>query len=75
MVKKIQFKTINDAKTFVAKTANCKFDVDLISGRYVIDAKSIMGIFSLDLEKPMELKIYSDDCKEYLSSIKDFLLD
>ena len=36
------------------------YDFDLVSGRYVIDAKSIMGIFSLDLSKPIDLNIHAD---------------
>ena len=49
----IMLTSINDVKTFVNIVNNYEFDVDLVSGRYVVDAKSIMGIFSLDLSKPI----------------------
>ncbi len=44
-------------KKFVNITGQLNYDLDLISGRYVVDGKSIMGIFSLDLTKPIEVKI------------------
>ena len=56
----IMLNTINDVKVFVNTVSKYDFDVDLISGRYAIDAKSIMGIFSLDLSKPIDLNIHAD---------------
>ncbi|MEG1028272.1 MAG: HPr family phosphocarrier protein, partial [Oscillospiraceae bacterium] len=56
----IKLSTINDVKEFVNTVSKCDFDVDLISGRYAIDAKSIMGIFSLDISKPIQLDAHSD---------------
>ena len=64
--------TINDVKDFVNTVIRFDFDVDLISGRYAVDAKSIMGIFSLDLSKPIGLNIHSDDCGEFLAAIDKF---
>ena len=52
--------SINDVKDFVNIVSKYDFDVDLTSGRYVVDAKSIMGIFSLDLSKPIDLNIHAD---------------
>lgn len=52
---KISLATINDVKDFVNMVMKYDFEVDLVSGRYAVDAKSIMGIFSLDLSKPIEL--------------------
>ncbi|NLY44113.1 MAG: HPr family phosphocarrier protein, partial [Clostridiaceae bacterium] len=49
------------------------FDVDLSSGRYVVDAKSIMGIFSLDLSKPIKVQVHSDDCDAFMEEIKPFI--
>ncbi len=57
----ISLNSIDKVKSFVNTISQYDFDFDLISGRYVIDAKSIMGIFSLDLSKPIDLTIYSDD--------------
>ena len=64
--------SINDVKKFVNVVSKCDFDVDLTSERYVVDAKSIMGIFSLDLSKPIKVNIHSDDCDEFLAEIKEF---
>ena len=47
--------------------------MDLRSGRHVVDAKSILGIFSLDWSKPVTMEIYSDDCDDLLAEIKPFL--
>ena len=58
---KISLGSIDKVKSF--NTAITRFDnvFDLVSGRYVIDAKSIMGIFSLDLSKPIDLNIHAED--------------
>ncbi len=58
---KIRLSTIEDVKQFVNAATLADFDVDLVSGRYIIDAKSIMGIFSLDLSKEIDLRAYCDD--------------
>ncbi len=55
----IMLNSIDKVKNFVNDIAKFDSDFDLISGRYVIDAKSIMGIFSLDLSKPITLNIHS----------------
>ena len=70
----IFLKTIIDVKNFVNAINDFDFDVDLVSGRYVVDAKSIMGIFSLDLSKPITLRVFSDDLEQFEAAIKDFLL-
>ena len=57
----ISLNSIDKVKSFVNDISKFDFDFDLISGRYVIDAKSIMGIFSLDLSKPITLNIHADD--------------
>lgn len=64
--------SINDVKKFVNVVTKYDFDVDLTSERYVVDAKSIMGIFSLDLSKPIKVEIHSDNCDTFLSEIKEF---
>ena len=70
----IMLNTINDVKLFVNTVAKYDFDVDLVSGRYAIDAKSIRGIFSLDLSKPIQLEAHSDDCEAFFEEIKDFIV-
>ena len=57
----ISLNSIDKVKSFVNAITQFNFDFDLISGRYVIDAKSIMGIFSLDLSKPIDLAIHAGD--------------
>lgn len=65
MVKrKILINTIDRVKEFNQKASNMNFDIDVASGRYTIDAKSIMGIFSLDVSKPLELICYVNDAAD-----------
>ena len=61
MKKKIQLKSIDDVKVFVNEVSKADFDIDLSSGRYVVDAKSIMGIFSLDLTQPITMELHTTD--------------
>ena len=57
---KISLNSIDKVKAFVNEISRFDCDFDLVSGRYVIDAKSIMGIFSLDLSKSIDLNIHAD---------------
>ena len=67
--------SINDVKDFVNVVGKYDFDVDLTSGRYVVDAKSIMGIFSLDLSKPIDLNIHADaGLDEILEILKPYII-
>ena len=59
----ILLNSINDIKAFVNIVNKYSFDVDLTSGRYVVDAKSIMGIFSLDLSKPIKVDVHADNAE------------
>lgn len=72
---KVMLGTINDVKNFVTVVTQCDYDVDLISGRYAVDAKSIMGIFSLDLSKPIDLEAHTDNASEFFAQIKQFIVD
>ena len=71
----ISLNSIEKVKSFASTIAQYDCDFDLISGRYVIDAKSIMGIFSLDLSKPITLNIHADDdvLETILASLKDYI--
>ena len=71
----IRLSTINDVKDFVAEVTLCDYDVDLISGRYAVDAKSIMGIFSLDLSKTIQLEANTEDASEFFGRIKQFIVE
>ncbi len=70
----IMLATINDVKSFVSEVSICDYDVDLLSGRYAVDAKSIMGIFSLDLSKPILLEAHTDDASDFFERIKQFIV-
>ena len=68
--------SIDKVKSFVNAITQFEFDFDLVSGRYVIDAKSIMGIFSLDLSKPIELVIHAEDhLDEIMDILKPYIVD
>ncbi|MFA5341027.1 MAG: HPr family phosphocarrier protein [Clostridia bacterium] len=68
----IKFLSISDVKEFADMVSAFDYDIDLVSGRYVVDAKSIMGIFSLDLSKPISLVAHTDDIKPLAEAIKKF---
>lgn len=71
----ISLNSIGKVKSFVNAITQFDFDFDLISGRYVIDAKSIMGIFSLDLSKPIDLNIHSEnDVDAILEKLQPFIV-
>lgn len=73
---KISLNSIDKVKSFVNDVAKFNCDFDLISGRYVIDAKSIMGIFSLDLSKDIDLSIHSEDnINEVLKMLEPYIVD
>lgn len=69
----VSLNSIDKVKSFVNEVAKFDSDFDLVSGRYVIDAKSIMGIFSLDLSKPITLNIHEDDPK-ILEALKPYII-
>ena len=71
---KVSLNSIDKVKTFVNDINRFDFDFDLVSGRYVIDAKSIMGIFSLDLSKPIQLNAHTDDADKFLKEIDRFIV-
>lgn len=76
--KNIQLLSISDVKEFVNAANNIDFDLDLISGRYTVDAKSIMGIFSLDLTKPIVIAANTENAEkanQFFDSIKKFIID
>lgn len=71
----ISLNSIDTVKSFVNDITKFDNDFDLVSGRYVIDAKSIMGIFSLDLSKPIDLNIHAEDnAEDVLAVIKPYMI-
>lgn len=75
--KKIKLNSIEDVKEFTSLANSKTYELDLISGRYAVDAKSIMGIFSLDLTKTLTLKLHGSDeeCQEFLEDAEKFITD
>lgn len=71
----IKLSTIEDVKAFVNAVTQYNGDADLSSGRYIVDAKSIMGIFSLDLANPIALTIHGDNADELLKNLKNYIVD
>ena len=69
----ILLQSIEDVKEFNRIVAVYDGDVDLVSGSYVIDAKSIMGIFSLDLSKPINIQVHGDNPDSLIASLKAFI--
>ena len=70
----IQLLSIKDVRQFVDAVTKYDVEIDLSSGRYVVDAKSIMGIFSLDLLQPIGVTIHSDDCDAILKDLDNFIV-
>ena len=73
----ISLNSIEKVKSFVHEISKFDYDFDLISGRYVIDAKSMMGIFSLDLSKPIELAIHAgeEELDDVMKILAPYLVD
>ena len=73
---KISLNSIDKVKAFVNDITKFESDFDLVSGRYVIDAKSIMGIFSLDLSKTIDLNLHAEDnIDEVLAVLKPYIVE
>ena len=70
----IKLSSIEDVRKFVDIVSKYDIDIDLSSGRYIVDAKSIMGIFSLDLLKPIKLTAHSDNPDELFAEIKPYMI-
>ncbi len=68
----IKLSFAEEVKAFVNIVSRYPFDMDLRAGRHVVDAKSILGIFSLDLSKPISLEVYSDNCDDLLKDLQAF---
>ena len=69
---KVSLFSNTDVKDFVNIVSKYDFDIDLVSGRYVVDAKSIMGIFSLDLTKPIQVDLHTDDADAIMEELKPY---
>ena len=70
----VSIPTVMEVKRFVESISSLEGDFDLIDGRYVVDARSLMGIFGMDLSKPIKLCIHKDS-KKALQAVKNFVVD
>lgn len=70
----IRLTTLEDVRNFVNTVTKYDIDIDLSSGRYVVDAKSIMGIFSLDLLSPIKLTAHSDNTDKLFDELKPYII-
>ena len=70
----IKLSLAENVKQFVNIVSRYPYDIDLRVGRHVVDGKSILGIFSLDLSKPITLEVYEDKCDDLLEEIKPFVI-
>jgi len=71
---KISLTLAESVKDFVNIVSKYPYNIDLRSGRFVIDAKSLLGIFSLDLSKPLTLEIHSEECEPLITDLKKFIV-
>ena len=74
---KIKLGSITDVKEFTKLANSCDYELDLVTGRYTVDARSVMGIFSLDLTKTLTLVIHAskEECKDFLEEVMNFIED
>ena len=75
MKTKIILRGIQDVRKFVNEVTLLDYEVDLEQGRYIVDAKSIMGIFALDTLSPINLVAHSDKADEFFVNIKEFIVE
>ena len=73
--RKIFLNTVEEVKAFVDIITPCPYEIDLISGRFLVDAKSMLGIFSLDISKPVRMDIHTDSCDAMLEQLKPYLVE
>ena len=70
----IKLSLAENVKCFVNIANKYPYDLDLRVGRHVVDGKSILGIFSLDLSRPITLEVYSDHCEDLMEELKPFII-
>lgn len=70
---KIKLETIEKVYSFVATVTKYEYEADVLCGRYVVNAKSIMGLFSLDLLSPLTLNIYAENADELVAELAPYL--
>ena len=69
----ISLTQVNQVQKFVIVVSKVPYDVAMVSGRYTINAKSLLGIYSLDLNRPLQVVMYSDDCEALKKELEEFM--
>ena len=69
----ISLTQVNQVQKFVNVVSKVPYDVDMVSGRYTINAKSLLGIYSLDLNRHLQVVMYSDDCEALKKELEEFM--
>lgn len=70
---KVNFKNPDDVKNFVETVEKYPYSMDMKSGRYIVDAKSLLGLMNLGLNKDIELDVYEEDCSDLFDAIKQYV--
>ena len=71
---KIVLRDIQSVREFVGLVVMLDYEVDLVQGRYIVDAKSIMGIFALDMLSPITLVAHTKDASDFFAKIDKFVV-
>ena len=71
---KIILPSVQSVRDFVQQVVMLDYDVDLVQGRYIVDAKSIMGIFALDTLSPIDVNAYTDDAAAFFAALDQFVV-
>lgn len=71
---KIILRDIQSVREFVQQVILLDYEVDLVQGRYIVDAKSIMGIFALDILSPITVKAHTSDASAFFERIKGYVV-
>ena len=68
----IKLVSIEDVKDFITEANRCCMDIDVVSSRYTVDAKSVLGLFSLDLSKPIEVHVHGTekDAEKFYNAVE-----
>ena len=71
---KVKLNAIGDIRNFVNAASDYDSQIEAVSGRHIVNAKSLMGIFSLDLSKPVELHVHGDNTEGFFKAIRNWLV-
>ena len=70
----IVLRDIQSIRDFVKEVVTLEYDVDLVQGRYIVDAKSIMGIFALDIASPIKVVADTNDATPFFTAIEKYIV-